>query len=191
MQPLTEHHRARWNTRYRDRPDRFGSAPAPLLTELLRALAPGRVVEFGCGEGRNCRYLVGQGWEVLGLDFSEVAIERATMLVSAGTFVCADITRPGLIEPGSFDLACAIYLHTSPAERWAWLSELVRAVRPGGHVIYVGHAPGDPPEPERPGVALLTAAGLRELSVVRDTHNHNTEPGHRAKNDFGILWRRD
>ena len=41
-------------------------------------LAPGRVLELGCGHGRNATYLAGLGCSVLAVDFSAQAIRWAT-----------------------------------------------------------------------------------------------------------------
>src|SRR5690348_7496985 len=45
-------------------------------------LAPGRVLELGCGNGRNAAYLASQGCRVDAVDFSAAAIERAGELVA-------------------------------------------------------------------------------------------------------------
>ena len=54
-------------------------SPEPMLVELIgaRAIAPGRTLEVGCGTGTNAIYLAEQGFEVVGVDVSAVAIENA------------------------------------------------------------------------------------------------------------------
>ena len=54
-------------------------APDPLLVEMIesRAIAPGRTLEIGCGTGTNAIFLAQHGFDVLGVDISEVAISRA------------------------------------------------------------------------------------------------------------------
>ena len=37
----------------------------------------GRALDLGCGTGTNCIYLAHRGWQVVGVDFSAVAIRRA------------------------------------------------------------------------------------------------------------------
>ncbi len=182
-------HRDRWNRRYADRqPGLFGDAPAPLLQALADPLERGSAVEMGCGEGRNCGYLAACGWSVTGIDFSDVAIRRATDAYSAVTFVCADVVSAALAV--SCDLGCAVYLHTSPAEREVWFDRLVDAIRPGGHLIYVGHAPTESDAGTRPPPEDLRHDALSPLRTVRSAHDHELEPGHRAQYDFGVLWRR-
>ena len=42
---------------------------------LAIAYATGRVLDIGCGAGRHCLYLQGQGHQVLGIDISPLAIQ--------------------------------------------------------------------------------------------------------------------
>ena len=183
---------ARWNARYHEAPGRFGAEPAALLVELVAGLEVGSAVEFGCGEGRNCRYLEDDGWAVLGIDFSTVAIKHARVCTQGSSFVCADVSKlsSDVVASGSFDLACAVFLHTCKRERERWFVEMVKAVRPGGYVIYVGHAPGAQPEPVRPAATALAHDKLQQLKVRYTGHDSAAEPGHNALTDFGILWRR-
>lgn len=53
--------------------------PDPLLVETVesRVIAPGRTLEIGCGTGTNAIYLAQHGFDVLGVDISEVAIDKA------------------------------------------------------------------------------------------------------------------
>jgi SAM-dependent methyltransferase len=53
--------------------------PDPLLVEALesRLVAPGRTLEVGCGTGTNAIFLAQHGFDVLGIDISEVAVEKA------------------------------------------------------------------------------------------------------------------
>jgi SAM-dependent methyltransferase len=53
--------------------------PDPLLVEAIesRVIAPGRSLEVGCGTGTNAIFLAQHGFDVLGIDISEVAIDKA------------------------------------------------------------------------------------------------------------------
>ena len=70
-------------------------------------LAPGRVLELGCGHGRNATYLAGLGCAVDGVDFSARAIEwarersrRAGVVVD---FRCCSIFDAAITD-GFYDL---------------------------------------------------------------------------------------
>jgi SAM-dependent methyltransferase len=53
--------------------------PDPQLVELIesRAIAPGRTLDIGCGTGTNAIFLARHGFDVLGVDISEIAIDKA------------------------------------------------------------------------------------------------------------------
>ena len=53
--------------------------PDPLLVEMMesRAIKPGPALEVGCGTGTNAIFLAQRGFDVLGVDIAEVAIEKA------------------------------------------------------------------------------------------------------------------
>lgn len=57
--------------------------PEPTLVELLEAgrLPQGRALEVGCGTGTNARYLASRDYDVVGVDVSGLAIERAAAAV--------------------------------------------------------------------------------------------------------------
>src|SRR5215831_16895269 len=83
---------------------------APWLATLRARLpAGGSVLDLGCGCGVPvARSLVTAGYQVTGVDISNVQIERARRLVPAGTFIRADATA---IEfpPRSFDAIVCLY----------------------------------------------------------------------------------
>ena len=71
---------AHWDQRYLsgDAPWNSGLVSRELLRVLQEeSVAPCRAVELGCGTGTNAVHLAQQGFEVLALDCSAVAIERA------------------------------------------------------------------------------------------------------------------
>lgn len=72
--------RAGWETHYQDpHPPWETGHPS---TELQRVVAEekvarGRALDIGCGSGINAVWLAQQGFDVVGIDFSTIAIERA------------------------------------------------------------------------------------------------------------------
>jgi 2-polyprenyl-3-methyl-5-hydroxy-6-metoxy-1,4-benzoquinol methylase len=67
-----------WDARYRERntPMWSGRPNGRVVAEVAR-LAPGRVLDVGCGEGADAVWLAQRGWIVTAIDISEVAIPRA------------------------------------------------------------------------------------------------------------------
>jgi SAM-dependent methyltransferase len=53
--------------------------PDPQLVGMVEsgAIAPGRTLEIGCGTGTHAIFLAQRGFDVLGIDISEIAISKA------------------------------------------------------------------------------------------------------------------
>ena len=49
----------------------------PVLVQHLSHLRPGRVLDVACGQGRNSLWLCRNGFQVVGVDISDVGIQRA------------------------------------------------------------------------------------------------------------------
>lgn len=143
----------------------LGNAPwdtgvtPPEVVELVerRKMPPGRALDLGCGTGTHSLYLARHGWEVVGVDFSAVAIWRARRRArQAGLhirFYRADVTDLGFLT-GPFDLALDIgCLHGIPPERRGrYAAEVARLVRPGGLYMLYAFLPR-PDGPSGRGIA--------------------------------------
>jgi 2-polyprenyl-3-methyl-5-hydroxy-6-metoxy-1,4-benzoquinol methylase len=80
--------------------DRWGGKPLRQLRELFegpKAIAPGRVLDLGCGMGRATIYLAQLGWKATGIDAGgralRVARRRAATAGVDVEFVEGDITQ--------------------------------------------------------------------------------------------------
>lgn len=165
--------REQWDERYSQRELVWTAEPNRFLVAEVEGLAPGRVLDMACGEGRNAVWLAGQGWDVTGIDFSPVGIEKARRLAEACevevTWEVADNTawQP---PAGLFDLVIVFYLHLPPDSLNAVLGHARRALAPGGTLLVVGHALrnltegyGGPPTAEglySPGDVIAMLGGL-------------------------------
>ena len=58
----------------------FGKDPSPFLSDNAKLLKKGETLDLAMGEGRNAAFLAAQGFQVSGIDFSEVATNRAKAL---------------------------------------------------------------------------------------------------------------
>jgi SAM-dependent methyltransferase len=135
-------HQDRWNDRYRARERLWPEAPSPALVELAADLPPGRALDLAAGEGRNAFHLARQGWEVHATDFSEVAVERGRALArELGVTVhwaVQDVTETAP-PAATFDLVGIFYLHLPWEQLARVLGDAAGALRPGGHLLVVGH----------------------------------------------------
>lgn len=158
----TGHDLASWEDRYRESQALWSGRANPTLVAEAAGLAPGRALDVGCGEGGDALWLAGQGWQVTGLDWSQVALGRAAEhAASAGLtgsveWVQGDVDtwRP---PPGSYDLVSAHFLHPTAAARGPLLARLAAAVAPGGTLLWVGH-PYDRERAERWGADRFATA---------------------------------
>ena len=70
-----------WNERYASGeplPWDTGTPDAQLVDMIESGvIAPGRTLEIGCGTGTNAIFLAQHGFDVLGVDISEIAVSRA------------------------------------------------------------------------------------------------------------------
>lgn len=71
-----------WDERYREKPLLWSAGPNRFIEEELADLEPGTVLDVACGEGRNSVWLARRGWDVTGVDFSPVALDRAREMAS-------------------------------------------------------------------------------------------------------------
>lgn len=98
------------------------------------AAAPGhRILDVGCGTGRNFPLMKGQGAaDFTGCDLSARSLKRAA---NRGARVAqADAERLPFPD-GAFDRVLSTYVLTSVADWRRALDELVRVLRPGGRLV--------------------------------------------------------
>ncbi|WP_230374214.1 class I SAM-dependent methyltransferase [Pontivivens ytuae] len=104
----------------------------PMLARV-RAFAPRRLLDLGCGEGRFCRRLAGDVEELTGLDPTTTLIARARALGGA-RFVEGRAERMPFADD-SFDMVVSYLTLLDIGEIDAALDEVRRVLRPGGRVL--------------------------------------------------------
>ena len=120
--------------------------PNAFLAEIIGNLHPGRALDLGMGLGRNSIFLAQKGWDVTGIDLSEVAIaaaqKRARQLGVQMKAMVADVNQ---FELGTdqWDLVCVLYFvidETMPN----LYQRITKGLKPGGLVLIegVGHGGG-------------------------------------------------
>ncbi len=126
-----------------DLPGWFGGIDVYLFDQLLRGRLPAgtRVLDAGCGAGRNLVYFLRSGYDVHGLDASFEAVEAVRVLaarlaprLSEDNFRVGDVARLPY-EGSAFDAVLAnAVLHFADSEEHfhRMVDELWRVLRPGG-----------------------------------------------------------
>ncbi|KNC17364.1 hypothetical protein AC792_14225 [Arthrobacter sp. RIT-PI-e] len=159
---LVEYTQEFWDSRYRQSTRIWSGRPNRQLVDLGEGLAPGRALDVGCGEGADAIWLASRGWDVLGIDVSEVALSRArehTAELEADVAARLDwrqvdlLSEPGL--PRDLDLVTTWFLHLPEPERSRVFGSLAGLVGVGGTFLVGAHDPSDlhsgtrrPPQPE-------------------------------------------
>ncbi|MFT7868791.1 MULTISPECIES: class I SAM-dependent methyltransferase [Amycolatopsis] len=146
-----------WDGYYADR-DRpvpfFVNKPDEHLAGYLDSgrLRPGRVLDLGCGPGRNAIFLASRGFRVDAVDMSPDAIEWARdrageARVEIG-FHCGDafaLTRAELTGPYDVVVDSGFFHHLPPHRRISYVQLLDRVLAAGGHLVlaaFAAWAPG-------------------------------------------------
>lgn len=120
----------------------FGNVDIYLFDQLLRGRfdAPRRVLDAGCGDGRNLAYLLRRGFECFGIDRDPAAVERVRALAAElgdappANFVAGEVDRLPW-EDGSMDaVLCSAVLHFADDEAHfgRMVAEMGRVLAPGG-----------------------------------------------------------
>lgn len=106
-----------------------------------RVQAGSSVLDLGCGCGVPVARRLARRYDVTGVDFSPVQIERARKLVAGAMFICADMTTLRFPDESFSAITCFYALiHLPLAEQPALLRSVRRWLRPGGAFLAtVGH----------------------------------------------------
>lgn len=147
--------------------------------------ASSAIIDVGGGEATLVDDLVAQGYsDVTVLDISPAAIDvaksRLGMSAAAVHWITGDITAVEL-EPARYDVwhdRAVFHFLTSAGDRAAYVRQIARSVRPGGHVIVATFGPDGPDKCSGLDVVRYDAEHLhgefgpkfRLLDSVRELH---------------------
>ena len=132
-----------WDNFYTDRTKEipFFKVKGPdenLVDYFNNGLAPKRVLEIGCGPGRNAVYMAKKGCEVDALDLSNNAIEWAQERAREEgvniDFHCISLFD-FQFKPHSYDFIydCGLFHHLAPHRRLTYLEMLKKALKRDGY----------------------------------------------------------
>jgi SAM-dependent methyltransferase len=123
--------------------EQFGGIDVYLFDQLLkgRLAPPMRLLDAGCGSGRNLVYFLREGFEVCGVDASPDAVARVRSLArTLAPHLPEENFRPEPVERMSFEgesfdavLSSAVLHFARDEAHWlAMVREMWRVLRPGG-----------------------------------------------------------
>ncbi len=136
----------KWQARYATPDYLFGTEPNAFLKSQAHLLKPGqKALSIADGEGRNGVWLAEQGLDVLAIDFSPTAIEKAKALArERGVALKTEIADLATWSwpKEAFDVTAAIFIQfAGPDLRPAVFAGMKAALRPGGLLLMQGYRP--------------------------------------------------
>ena len=174
--------RDRWNQRYRHGAYKERNWPSSYLVDMLPACGGLTALDLACGRGRNSLYLAKSGYETVGLDISDVAIDEARTLATEqqqpASFQRVDLEE-GLALEQTFDLI--IMFRYVDLDLVATLPDYLNA---GGTMIIEEHlrVTDDMPQvtgPTNPNFRVQRGSLRKKLPTLRVRHSYEglvTEP---------------
>ncbi len=183
-----------WEASYRDgTPPWDIGRPADELVRVLdeSLIAPGRVLELGCGTGADAICLAQRGFEVTAVDSAPTAIERARIRAEpfgvAVRFVLADAFKFGPTA-GQFDLVyeAGFYHFVRQSDLERFLDLLWRITRPGSLYLSLSGSDGETAEGGPPKVSPdEVRRELGRLFEIVSVRPCRIESPHRAEGYLG------
>ena len=157
-----------WDERYSKEGWVFGTEANGFLQQEAHRIPEGQVLCLGEGEGRNSVFLADLGYEVVGVDRSQVGLDKAQSLAQEkGVFVETVVSsiEDFDLKEGEWKGIVSIFFHLPPELREKVHRSVVQGLAPGGILILEAYTPrqlelgtGGPPDPEK----LMTLDLLRE-----------------------------
>lgn len=164
--------------------------PEPLLVEFVTSseVKPGPALEIGAGTGTNSIWMAEHGFDVLGVDVSPLAVERARAKMEGRALRCRFATLDflaGTLPDGPFqfvfDRGC-FHVFDEPGERGQFAAQVAAVLAPGGlWLSLIGSTEGPPREfgPPRRSAVEVTLAIEPVLEIVElrsaDFHGANAK----------------
>lgn len=162
--------------------------PEPELVEFVGSgeVTPGPALEIGAGTGTNSIWLAERGFDVLGVDVSPLAVERAKAKMDGRALRCRfdaldflNAPVPGGPFQFAFDRGC-FHVFDEAGERERFAAQVAAALAPGGlWLSLIGSTEGPPREvgpPRRSAreviLAIEPALEIVELRSAEFGGNH-------------------
>ena len=110
----------RYDRLYKENLYPFGEEHIFFVEKALQYLKSGEVLDLGAGDGRNSIYLAAQGFHVLAVDFSQVAIKKIKKISDSRNISLdievADIRKRKIVRSYDLILAAFVLHHLSRSE---------------------------------------------------------------------------
>lgn len=146
----------------------------PELIQFLEDYPSGRALDLGCGTGTNALKIASYGWDVIGVDTSYLAIQRAREKAIGYTskvdFQRLDVSRLKGIK-GSFDLILDIgcFHSLSRVERERYIGRLAQLIHPQGtYLLYTWLGDGEDVESGPPTASEIQRSFSTTFDQIKE-----------------------
>lgn len=128
-----------WSEQYDTNLNKTRDLEAISLRQTLSGFRGKRILEIGCGTGKNTEWLQSITDELMAVDLSDKMLAVAKSKISSGhvQFIQADITQPWDFAKGSFELVTFSLVLEHISNLVPILQKAFHALAPGGKV-YIG-----------------------------------------------------
>ncbi len=167
--------RTYWDRFYTDHAFKSGKEPCPFLKEQIKRLSKGKALDIAMGEGQNAIYLASSGFEVEGIDISQVAVDRAQALAYEKQLTIK--TKRSDLDMYLFDLMAydaVIMIDFKPNLKRCY-DEIARGLKHGGRLLVKGPLLGAQAMQEHTGNYFRTNELLRALEGFNILYYCETE----------------
>ena len=127
----------RWSRRYDDDRNATRDLDAQVVRETPLGVAGARVLELGCGTGKNSEWLATQAAELVALDFSAgmLAVARRRVASPTARFLEHDITRAWPVDDGAVDVVVGNLVLEHVRDLAPIYAEAARVLAPAGRLF--------------------------------------------------------
>jgi ubiquinone/menaquinone biosynthesis C-methylase UbiE len=127
----------RWSRRYDDDRNATRDLDAQVVRDAPLGVAGARVLELGCGTGKNSAWLAALAAELVALDFSGgmLAVARRRVASPKARFVEHDITRPWPVDDGAVDVVVGNLVLEHVRDLAPIYAEAARVLAPAGRLF--------------------------------------------------------
>lgn len=100
-------------------------------------LLSGKILDLGCGNGADTKYLIDRGYDVISCDFADNALENVKQYIANSSVLKVDMTKNLPFEGDSFGVVVAdLSLHYFDSETTKKIiSEIQRILKSGGVLL--------------------------------------------------------
>ncbi len=174
--PMTSGEAEFWDRRYRTEGAVWGDEPSPTAELAGRFLRGGeRVLEVGCGYGRDVCFLVRRQLRVVGIDPAHEGLALAEARLRREGLCPEELVHGefanGSFPAGSFDAVLShrlLHLLLAPEAVAGFVKDVGRVLRPGGLLCLGARNTQD-----------LDPAAMRQ--VAENVYEYRERPGHRIR----------